>query len=106
LSAQICQQLLQFCVFRLALLQDGNVGVGVGVFPQGEEILIRRASLRGVALEDVRAAQAQGREWHIERVETTVIQNFLELLGGSPSFAQLQVGLPTHVSRRESSILT
>ena len=35
----------QFRVLRLGLLQDGNVGVGV--FPEGEEIFISGACLRG-----------------------------------------------------------
>src|SRR5260370_9210976 len=41
-------ELLQLRVFRLSLLQDWNVMVGV--FPQRQEILIRGAALGGVAL--------------------------------------------------------
>ena len=41
--------LFQLCVFRLGFLQDGDVGVGV--FPEREEILIRNAGFgEGVRL--------------------------------------------------------
>jgi hypothetical protein len=40
--------LLQLRVLRLGLLQDGNIGVGV--FPQGEKILVGSLGLCGVAL--------------------------------------------------------
>ncbi len=39
------QQLLQLCVFCLGLLQDGDVGVGV--FPEREEILECTAGFGG-----------------------------------------------------------
>ena len=48
--------LLQFCVLRFGLLQDGDVLVGV--FPQSEKILVRGAALGRVALERVCARQA------------------------------------------------
>jgi hypothetical protein len=41
-------ELLYLCVFRLGLLQDGDVGVGV--FPEREEILIGGAGFGCVAL--------------------------------------------------------
>jgi hypothetical protein len=41
-------ELLQLRVLRLGLLQDGNVGVGV--FPEGEEVLVRPATTRGVTI--------------------------------------------------------
>jgi hypothetical protein len=40
--------LLQLRVLGLGLLQDGNVGVGV--FPEGEKILVGSAGFVGVAL--------------------------------------------------------
>ena len=52
--------LLQFGVLRLCLFEDGNVGIGV--FPQGQEILIRRLGFGGVALQRIRAGEAQMRE--------------------------------------------
>jgi len=52
--------LLQFRVLRLDLLQDGNVGVGV--FPEGEKILIGGAGFRGVGLQDKGTGKAEVRE--------------------------------------------
>ena len=58
-----CQQetdsrkLLQLDVLRLGLLQDGDVGVGV--FPEGEEILIGGLCLGGVALHRISATQLE-----------------------------------------------
>jgi hypothetical protein len=42
-------RLLQFCILRLGSDEDGDVRVGV--FPEHEEILIRRLGLGGVALQ-------------------------------------------------------
>jgi hypothetical protein len=41
-------RLFQLCVFRLGILQDGDVGVGV--FPEREEILIGGAGFGRVTL--------------------------------------------------------
>ena len=49
--------LLQSRVLCFGLLQDGDVGVGV--FPECEEILKRGASFAGVALHSIGAGQAQ-----------------------------------------------
>ena len=40
---------LQLRILRLGLLQDGDVGVGV--FPEGEEVLVLGAGFGGVALQ-------------------------------------------------------
>ena len=48
--------LLQLSVLRLGFLQDGDVGVGV--FPEREEILISAASFGGVAGLGIRPRQA------------------------------------------------
>src|ERR1700751_148998 len=45
-STQNKEGLLQLRVLHLGLLQDGDVGVGV--FPEGEEILVRSFRLGGV----------------------------------------------------------
>jgi hypothetical protein len=50
-------QLLQFRVLRLGLLQDADVGIGV--FPEREEILVGRTGLRGVAGEGDCAGKTQ-----------------------------------------------
>ena len=48
-------ELLQLRVFSLGLFVDGNVGVGV--FPEGEEVLIRGFRFGGVALHGVSATE-------------------------------------------------
>jgi hypothetical protein len=40
--------LLQVRILRLGFLQGGDVGVGVGVFPEGEEVLIGGASRHSI----------------------------------------------------------
>ncbi len=59
------EKLLQLREFRLGLLQDGDVRVGV--FPEREEILIGRAGFGGVAL----PGAGRGAEW--KRVQTTTL---------------------------------
>ena len=54
LRSVIRNQLLQIRIFNLRLLQERDVGIGV--FPQGQEILVRSSSLGCVALQGVRAA--------------------------------------------------
>jgi len=44
----------QLAVLRLGLLQDGDVGVGV--FPEGEEVLLGGVSFRSVARHRVGSA--------------------------------------------------
>ena len=51
--------LVQLRVLRLGFLQDGDVGVGV--FPEGEEILVSRLGFGGIAGEDVGTGQANMR---------------------------------------------
>jgi len=46
--------LLQLSVFRLGLLQDRDVGIGI--FPKREEVLVSDATFLGIALEGVSAA--------------------------------------------------
>jgi hypothetical protein len=55
----------QLRIFCFGLLQDGNIGVGV--FPEREEILIGRLCLSGVALHGIGAGKAKMRQ-HEERV--------------------------------------
>ena len=52
--------LLQLRVLRLGFLHYGNVGVGV--LPEGEEILVRTLRFGGVAREAVGAGQTQVRQ--------------------------------------------
>ena len=49
--------LLQLSVLSFGLLVDGDVGVGV--FPEGEEVLICSFCLRGIALHGISAGELQ-----------------------------------------------
>jgi hypothetical protein len=51
-------RLLQLRVLRLGFFQDGDVGV----FPEGQEILVGGADLGGVTLEPVGTGEAEMRE--------------------------------------------
>src|SRR5271170_648334 len=59
-ATQIAFQLLQLRVLRLGLLQDGDVGVGV--FPEGEEIFVsgERTSAGGIGNRSLRSSRLQG----------------------------------------------
>jgi hypothetical protein len=50
---------LQPRVLCFGLFQDGDVGIGI--FPERQEILVLGACFRGVALQGIGASQAQGR---------------------------------------------
>ena len=42
-----CLELLQLRILRFSLLQDGDIGIGI--FPEGEEILVSGACAGGIA---------------------------------------------------------
>src|SRR5690242_8148121 len=48
---------LQLRVFRLGLLQDGNVGVGV--FPQSEEVLVGTATFAQITVDRISTGESQ-----------------------------------------------
>jgi hypothetical protein len=54
--------LLHLRVLRLGFLQDGDVGVGVGVFPEREEIFVggERPDAGGVGIRSLRSLRLQG----------------------------------------------
>ena len=60
LTTSFSWELLQPGVLRLGLLQDGDVGVGV--FPEGEEILVggKRPDAGGVGIRSLRVLRLQG----------------------------------------------
>ena len=66
-------------VLRLRLPQDGNIGVGI--FPERKEIVIRRPCLSGVALQKIRSRQAEAGKHADCFVDhhTAVLQDLLEL---------------------------
>jgi hypothetical protein len=55
-----CVRSLQRRVLRLGFLQDGDVGVGV--FPEGEEILVGEFGFRRVTREGIRAGESEVRQ--------------------------------------------
>jgi hypothetical protein len=48
---------LEFGGFEFGLLEDGDVGVGV--FPEGEEVMVGGFGVGGVALELIGAGEAE-----------------------------------------------
>src|SRR5262245_27300225 len=86
-SLCIAKILLQFRVFRFGLLQDGDVGVGV--FPEGEEVLVFATGVGKIALEGISAGETdvgQRACWVFEH-ESGVTKNLLELCDGYASIA-------------------
>ena len=73
---------MQLGVFGFSGDEDGDVGVGI--FPGGEEILVREASFAGVALKGPRPPELKLSEriQIAERSEATVVENRLERGGG------------------------
>jgi len=73
--------LLELSVLRLGFLQDGNVGIGV--FPEGEEVLILGTSLGSVAGENVGAGEAEMGERTEREVDhdAAVVQKPLKFCG-------------------------
>jgi len=59
INRQWSRESLQLGVFRLGLLKDADVGVGV--FPQSEEILVGRLCLGLISRQGVGSAQLQVR---------------------------------------------
>ena len=79
------------------MLQDGDVRVRI--FPEGEEVLLGRLSLCGVALHDIGSADLETRERAGGRVQhnPTMVEDFLKLdygfgplLSSTPSRANKQ----------------
>src|SRR5438309_12017122 len=74
--------LLQLRILRLGFLQDRDVGVGI--FPEGEEVLVRRACSSHIALHTVSAGKSQASKSAEGKVQhdSTMGNNFLELATG------------------------
>jgi hypothetical protein len=85
---------LQLRVLCLGLLQDGDVGVGV--FPEGEEVLICRLGFGGVALQGVGATDLEMRECSDEFVyyNPTMVENLLKLGSGFAALRGLSLRQP------------
>ena len=74
-------QLLQLRVLRLGFLQDGDIGVGV--FPEGEEILVRSLRFGGAAGHRISTTELQMGQSAQREVEhdPAVVDDPLELRG-------------------------
>ena len=70
--------IIAHCVLRFGLLQHGKVGVGV--FPDGEEVLIGGAGPGGVALQGVRSRQSEAGQGAPGKVDhqSPVVDEFLK----------------------------
>src|ERR1035438_9707452 len=99
---KITTLLLQLRVLCLGLLQDRNVGVGV--FPEGEEVLIGGFCFGDVALHGIGSTQLEMSQYadRIPDHYPGVIQNFLEFLGSLSALTRSQIRLTTRIDGIES----
>ena len=90
---------LQLPVLRLGMLQDGDVGVGV--FPEGEEVLILGSGLHRIAGEGVGTGEAETSEGTSRKVDddAATVNHFLELDGSGGAVVGCQVGLAANIGR-------
>jgi hypothetical protein len=103
---------LQFCVLGFGLLQDGNVGVGV--FPEDEEVLVGGertdagsigvSALRGFRFESVRTRNSQTRQRSRPAVpdDAAVVENLLKLGSGSIALSNGEIHFAANVGRIEA----
>src|SRR5207249_10728213 len=98
-------ELLQLPVLYLGFLQDGDVGVGV--FPEREEILVRALRFGGVACHRVGTSELKTRQCSGHKVhdDTAMIEQLLELGGCGGSIMCQQVGLTAQIGGVEGSQL-
>jgi len=104
--------LLQLRVLRFGFLQDWDVGVGV--FPEGEEILVGGVrpdagsvgirSLRGSRLQGVGTSHSQMRQRSRPAVpdDPAVVENLLKFGGGSAALSGCQVCLSAYIHMIEA----
>src|ERR1017187_7317465 len=92
----IARTLLQPRILRFGLLVDGDVGVGV--FPEGEEIFVGGFRLGGIARHRIGATDLKMRECSDEFVyyNPTMVEDFLELGSGCAALMRSQIGFSSH----------
>jgi hypothetical protein len=88
---------LQLGVLRLGLLQDGDVGVGV--FPEGEEVLVGGAGLGSVAAHRVGSTELKVCECTQRKVlyHAAMVEQLLELRSRRCAIVRQQVGLTAQI---------
>src|ERR1039457_2081358 len=93
-------------VFPLGLLEDRDVGVGV--FPDVEEILVGSLCLGLVSRQNEGSAKLQMRHcaYGIADNDPAVIENLLKFRGGFGALVRGQIGLTTHIDRIEGPEVT
>jgi hypothetical protein len=93
-NAEACApELLQLRVLGPGLMVDGYVGVGV--LPEGEEVLVCTLRSNGVACHRIRSTDlemSQCPQWAV-RDEAAVLHEFLELVSGFMWLVQREVRL-------------
>src|SRR5882762_4853625 len=109
---EVQQMLFQFRVFRLGLFKDGNVGVGV--FPECEEVLVggERTNTGGISIRALRGSRLQGvgtshsqmrqRSRPTVPDDAAVVENLLKLGGGSTAPSDCQVCLSSYIHMVET----
>ena len=97
----MAEQLLQLGILGFGLLQDGDVGVGV--FPECQEVFVGIFRSAPVSRQRVRPAQLQVRQRpdRIAKDDPAVIENFLEFGDGIDVAGRGQTGLTVSVYRIE-----
>ena len=93
--AQIAFQLRQFRVLRLGFLQNGDLRIGI--FPEGEEILIRGLGFRGVARHGISTSNTEMgdcSQWEVEN-DTAMIEKLPELSSSGCAVMRCQLEMPT-----------
>src|ERR1700730_5265582 len=94
---------MELCVFGLGRDEHGNVRVGV--FPERQEILIRRLGLGGVALHGIGTGEAEMGQCAYRFVQRNpaMIQNLLELGCGFLALMCGPIRISTYVDGMQSS---
>src|SRR5271165_167919 len=89
----------QLGVLGFGLLVDGDIGIGV--FPEGEKILIRLARGSLVAHHHLRAAELQVRKCtrHKSGYYARMVEEFLELRSSPGALARCEVRQTAHIRR-------
>jgi hypothetical protein len=85
-------------VLRLGLLQDGDVGIGV--FPEREEILIGRAGFGRITLHGIGAGKSEAGQCATRKVHhhSSVVNELLKFRCRSVAVVEHEIGFPTQIN--------
>src|ERR1700684_372399 len=99
------QPSLQFGIFSFSLLKNRNIGVGI--FPEREEILIGRAGAAGVACFCSRSRQAEMRQRAGPTVpyNPAMIEQLLEFSGRGGSLLRLQIRFTAQINLIHAGVI-